>query len=83
MQEEFEAQGLAHVHFEGPTHQIYFVYNVHGWRINQANSPAPSGLDKDVLTNQIYAASIPLVKAMDPRGDVILAFEMNGEPLPR
>jgi sulfite oxidase len=36
-----------------------------------------------VLTNQIYAASIPLVKAMDPRGDVLLAFEMNGEPLPR
>lgn len=30
-----------------------------------------------------YAASIPLAKAMDPRGDVILAYEMNGEPLPR
>lgn len=30
-----------------------------------------------------YAASIPLVKAMDPRGDVILAYEMNGEPLTR
>lgn len=42
-----------------------------------------TGLDKDALTNQIYAASIPLVKAMDSRGDVLLAFEMNGEPLPR
>lgn len=30
-----------------------------------------------------YAASIPLFKAMDPRGDVILAYEMNGEPLSR
>lgn len=30
-----------------------------------------------------YAASIPLTKAMDPRGDVILAYEMNGEPLSR
>lgn len=30
-----------------------------------------------------YAASIPLYKAMDPRCDVILAFEMNGEPLNR
>lgn len=30
-----------------------------------------------------YAASIPLSKAMDPRGDVILAYEMNGQPLPR
>lgn len=40
------------------------------------------GLDKD-LTNQHYGASIPACKAMDPRGDVILAFEMNGQPLPR
>lgn len=30
-----------------------------------------------------YAASIPLAKAMDPRGDVILAYEMNGQTLPR
>lgn len=30
-----------------------------------------------------YAASIPLAKAMDSRGDVILAYEMNGEPLSR
>ena len=30
-----------------------------------------------------YGGSIPLVKAMDPRGDVILAYEMNGEPLTR
>lgn len=30
-----------------------------------------------------YAASIPLSKAMDPRGDVILAYEMNGAPLSR
>jgi sulfite oxidase len=41
-----------------------------------------SGLDKDI-TNQNYGASIPLAKALDPRGDVILAFEMNGQPLPR
>lgn len=30
-----------------------------------------------------YAASIPLTKAMDARGDVILAYEMNGQPLSR
>lgn len=30
-----------------------------------------------------YAASIPLAKAMDPRGDVILAYKMNGEALSR
>jgi hypothetical protein len=40
------------------------------------------GLDKD-LTNQNYGASVPMDKAMSPRGDVILAFEMNGKPLPR
>ncbi len=32
---------------------------------------------------EAYAASIPLAKALDPRGDVILAFGMNGQPLPR
>lgn len=30
-----------------------------------------------------YGASIPISKAMDPRADVILAYEMNGEPLSR
>lgn len=30
-----------------------------------------------------YGASIPITKAMDPRGDVILAYEMNGKPLSR
>lgn len=40
------------------------------------------GYDTDP-TSTPYAASIPLTKAMDPRGDVILAYEMNGEPLSR
>ncbi|XP_055624428.1 sulfite oxidase, mitochondrial isoform X2 [Toxorhynchites rutilus septentrionalis] len=40
------------------------------------------GLDTDP-THTPYAASIPLSKAMDPRGDVILAYEMNGQPLNR
>lgn len=40
------------------------------------------GLDTDP-TNNPYGASIPTEKAMDPRGDVILAYEMNGEPLTR
>jgi len=39
------------------------------------------GLDLDV-TGQKYGASIEIEKAMDPIGDVILAYEMNGEPLP-
>lgn len=39
------------------------------------------GLDMDATANQ-YAASIPLWKAVDKRGDVILAYEMNGVSLP-
>ena len=30
-----------------------------------------------------YDASIPIEKALDPRADVLLAYEMNGETLPR
>ena len=30
-----------------------------------------------------YGASIPVEKGSNPRGDVILAYEMNGETLPR
>jgi len=30
-----------------------------------------------------FGASIPLSRAIDPRRDVLLAYEMNGEPLPR
>ncbi|KAL1461470.1 hypothetical protein WDU94_013363 [Cyamophila willieti] len=40
------------------------------------------GLDMD-LARVPYAASVPASKALDPRGDVILAYEMNGEPLTR
>lgn len=30
-----------------------------------------------------YGASIPLEKGINPYGDVLLAYEMNGEPIPR
>ncbi|KAI1333916.1 Oxidoreductase, molybdopterin-binding domain-containing protein [Xylariaceae sp. FL0016] len=32
---------------------------------------------------EAYGASIPIESAIDPRGDVLLAFRMNDEPLPR
>lgn len=32
---------------------------------------------------EAYGASIPLSTALDPRADVLLAFGMNGKPLPR
>lgn len=40
------------------------------------------GLDKD-QSGTVYGASIPFKKAMSPEGDVLLAYEMNGEELPR
>lgn len=41
------------------------------------------GLDKNPLTGECYGASIPIEKAMDPLGDCLLAFTMNGVELPR
>ncbi|XP_070793851.1 sulfite oxidase, mitochondrial isoform X1 [Pituophis catenifer annectens] len=40
------------------------------------------GLDKD-HSGTVYGASIPFQKAMSPDVDVLLAYEMNGEELPR
>lgn len=39
------------------------------------------GLDVDP-SGTPYQVSIPISKAMDPRGDVLLAYEMNGEEIP-
>lgn len=41
------------------------------------------GLDKNPLTGECYGASIPVEKAMDPRGDCLLVYGMNGTELPR
>ncbi len=40
-----------------------------------------SGGDKDI-EGVPYEASIPAATAFDPRRDVLLAFEMNGQELP-
>ncbi|KAG5873360.1 hypothetical protein JTB14_022963 [Gonioctena quinquepunctata] len=39
------------------------------------------GVDTDV-TGKTYGASIPIWKGVDKRGDVLLAYEMNGVPIP-
>jgi sulfite oxidase len=54
---------------------------------------ADAGLDPNNLPDdakhaqftglEAYGASIPMSKAIDPHGDVLLAFKMNGEDLPR
>jgi sulfite oxidase len=38
--------------------------------------------DHDEVGNQ-YCCSFPFDKAIDPFGDVIVAYEMNGQPIPR
>ena len=53
---------------------------------------ADAGLDVDELPKdakhaqfvgaEAYGSSIPIETAVDKRGDVLLAYEMNGEPLP-
>jgi sulfite oxidase len=54
---------------------------------------ADAGLDVENLPDdaqhaqftglEAYGASIPIKKAVDPYGDVLLAFKMNGEEIPR
>ncbi|KAG2433977.1 hypothetical protein HYH02_012439 [Chlamydomonas schloesseri] len=39
------------------------------------------GLDKDPATGDVYGASIPLSRALSAEYDVLLAYEMNGQPL--
>ncbi|KAA8493589.1 putative sulfite oxidase, mitochondrial [Porphyridium purpureum] len=41
------------------------------------------GLDKDPTTGVTYAASVPVEMALDPKSQVLLAYEMNDEELPR
>ena len=47
------------------------------------SQPDANALHVQFTGLEAYGASIPLSKALDPRGDVLLAFGMNGEPLPR
>ena len=41
------------------------------------------GADADPRSGTHYAASIPADVALDARRDVLLAYELNGEPIPR
>lgn len=41
------------------------------------------GADTDTMTGDVYATSIPVEIAMGAHRDVLLAYEMNGEPLTR
>lgn len=47
------------------------------------DTPDPKSLHVQFSGLEAYGSSIPLPKAIDPAGDVLLAFSMNGKPLPR
>jgi sulfite oxidase len=53
------------------------------------NGIDPKDLEKDGMKHvwfdavEGYGASIPLSKVLNDHGDVLLAYEMNGEPIPR
>lgn len=49
--------------------------------LKELNHVIFEGLDCD--QEKCYAASIPIEKAIAPKGDVLLAYEMNGEEIPR
>lgn len=52
-----------------------------GARIGESTTHVQfEGLDLDASSSP-YGASIPASRALDPNGDVLIAFEMNGEPL--
>jgi sulfite oxidase len=51
--------------------------------VGEQEHPDANALHVQFSGLEAYGSSIPLPKALDPRGDVLLAFGMNGEPLPR
>lgn len=62
--------------------------DVDNYSLNKVKPPPEAtmvgltGYDMDEVGNQ-YCCSFSFEKAIDPFGDVIVAYEMNGEPIPR
>ncbi|KIW12958.1 hypothetical protein PV08_08145 [Exophiala spinifera] len=64
-----------------------------GVRLRDVLADAGYSLDRDIGDDDVrhvhlvgaeaYSGSIPISKAVDPHGDVMLAYEMGGQPLPR
>ncbi|KAG8229825.1 hypothetical protein J437_LFUL008793 [Ladona fulva] len=73
---------IGNAEWSGP--RLYDVLTDAGLKVDQpgVHHIQFEGLDTDPA-NVPYGASIPIEKAMDPNGDVILATKMNGQPLSR
>jgi len=52
-----------------------------GYPVNDSESDEAKHVH--MVGAEAYSGSIPIAKAVDPRGDVMLAYEMGGKPLPR
>ena len=57
------------------SHKKYLEMWIISWAKFEGYDLDPSGTP--------YGASVPISKAMDPRADIILAYEMNGQPISR
>lgn len=49
--------------------------SLNGWHVRFTSNVTPCQDDRD------YGASVPLTSVMDPDGDVLLAYDMNDQPL--
>ncbi|KAG6003190.1 hypothetical protein E4U21_002267 [Claviceps maximensis] len=54
-----------------------------GFDLNEARNGLGEAKHVQFMGLEAYGASIPVKKAVDPLGDVLLAYSMNDEPLPR
>ncbi|KZZ89889.1 Oxidoreductase, molybdopterin-binding domain protein [Moelleriella libera RCEF 2490] len=54
-----------------------------GFDLTEARNGLSEAQHVQFMGLEAYGASIPLRKAVDPFGDVLLAYSMNGKPLPR
>ncbi|KAK8924486.1 Sulfite oxidase [Metarhizium anisopliae BRIP 53293] len=54
-----------------------------GFDLSEAMSGSSETQHVQFMGLEAYGASIPIKKAIDPQGDVLLAYSMNDKPLPR
>lgn len=54
-----------------------------GFDVSEARSGSSETQHVQFTGLEAYGASIPIKKAIDPQGDVLLAYRMNDKPLPR
>lgn len=60
--------------------RLYDVFKALGIKEDDYNHVQFEGCDLDP-SGTPYGASIPISKAMDPKSDILLAYEMNGKPI--